>query len=91
MFWGNAVPNADTRNMSAAKNIAGLRPNRSDSGPTNSTPAAQPISTQPEAQPFMKSLSSNRAVNGSMAPEITPVSKPKSRPPSVATRQMGSR
>ena len=54
--------------------MAGLRPKRSESGPTSSTPAAQPISTQPDAQPFMKSLRPNFAVSGSIAPEMTPVS-----------------
>ena len=91
MSFGIAVPMAEARNIAAARNIAGFRPNRSESGPTISTPAAQPISTQPEAHPFIRSLNPNRAVNGSMAPEITPVSYPNNSPPSVATRQMGIR
>jgi hypothetical protein len=32
-----------------------------------------------------------RAVSGSIAPEITPVSYPNKRPPKVATMQMGAR
>ena len=74
MSAGSAVPRAETRNSIAARNIAGRRPNRSDTGPAMSTPAAQPARTQPEAQPFMKSPSANRAVSGSIAPEMTPVS-----------------
>jgi len=65
---------AEARNIRAASLMASLRPKRSEMGPTSSTPVAQPISTQPEAQPFMKSLRPNFAVRGSMAPEMTPVS-----------------
>ena len=65
---------AETRNSSPAKNIAFLRPSRSESGPTSNTPAAQPISTHPEVQPFITSSRPNRAVSDSIAPEITPVS-----------------
>ena len=74
MSFGTAVPMAEARNIAAARNMASRRPKRSEIGPTSSTPAAHPTSTQPEAQPFMKSLSAKRAVSGSMAPEMTPVS-----------------
>jgi hypothetical protein len=71
---GSAVPMAEAKNIAADRSSAGLRPNLSERGPTSRTPAAQPMSTQPEAQPFMASPRANRAVRGSMAPEMTPVS-----------------
>ena len=74
MSLGTAVPIDEIRNIKAARNIASLRPKRSDSGPTSNTPTAQPISAQPVVQPFMTSPSANFAVSGSMAPEMTPVS-----------------
>ena len=74
MSLGTAVPMEEIKNISAARNIASLRPKRSDKGPTANTPAAQPIKAQPVVQPFMKPPSANFAVSGSMAPEITPVS-----------------
>ena len=87
MSRGRAVPMAEARNIAAARNMATLRPKRSESGPTTSTPVAQPTSTHADAQPFMKSDSWKCAVSGSMAPEMTPVSYPNSNPPIVATRQ----
>ncbi len=77
--------------MRAERTRAGFRPNRSERGPTSNTPDAHPTRTQPDTQPFMKSPRPNRAVSGSIAPEMTPVSYPKRRPPNVATRQMGTR
>ena len=74
MVPGSAVPIAEAKNMAAERSSAGRRPNRSERGPTSSTPAAQPMSTHPEAHPFMKSPRPNRAVRGSIAPEMTPVS-----------------
>ena len=74
MSVGIEVPMAETKNMIAARNMANLRPKRSDIGPTNSTPAAQPRMTQADAQPFMNGQMANLAFSGSMAPEITPVS-----------------
>ena len=71
---GRAVPTAETKNMRAERRRAGLRPNRSERGPTRRTPAAQPTRTQPEAHPFMKSPRANLEVRGSIAPEMTPVS-----------------
>ena len=91
MDHGSAVPMAEMKNIAAEMKRAGLRPKRSEIGPARRTPAAQPVRTQPEAHPFMKSLSPKRDVSGSMAPDITPVSYPKSRPPRVAARQTGTR
>ena len=74
MSRGSAVPIADTRKSTAARSNAFLRPNRSETGPTISTPVAQPISTHPDAQPFITTSSWKRTVRNSMAPEMTPVS-----------------
>ena len=74
MSRGSAVPMAEVRKSAAARSSAFLRPKRSDMGPTISTPVAQPISTQPDAQPFMTTSRWKRTVKNSMAPEITPVS-----------------
>ena len=74
MSRGSEVPMAEVRKSIAARSSAFLRPNRSEMGPTISTPVAQPISTQPDAQPFITTSRWKRAVRNSMAPEMTPVS-----------------
>ena len=74
MSRASAVPMAEARKSPAASSNAFFRPNRSEMGPTISTPVAQPIRTQPDVQPFIPTARWKRAVRNSIAPEITPVS-----------------
>jgi len=56
MTLGAAVPREEVKNIAAAKNMATPRLKRSETGPATRTPVVQPSNTQPDAQPFMKSL-----------------------------------
>ena len=82
---GMAAPTAEMPKKMAERMSIFLRPNLSLSMPASNAPSAQPISTQLATQPSCVALSWNWAFMNPMAPEMTAVSKPKSRPPTAAT------
>ena len=67
-----------------------LRPNRSDSAPIDNAPAHEPISTEEVVKPVWETLRPKSDSISGEAPEIMPVSKPNSMPPSAPKVKMNA-
>ena len=79
-----------SRNSSAETMSSFLRPNRSDSAPIDSAPAHEPISTEEVMKPVWETLRPKSDSISGEAPEIMPVSKPNSMPPSAPKVKMNA-
>jgi len=67
--------------ITAARRMTRRRPNRSVRWPHPSAPTIAPTSKELTTNPCKKGVSRKSSCMRSMAPEITPVSKPNSKPP----------
>ena len=81
------VATALARKRTALKNIVGRRPIASASLPAPKAPAAQPSNTEATAKPVPAALVPKAFARASTAPLITPLSKPKRKPPIAATHE----
>src|SRR5262249_48322317 len=79
------VPTALARKRTALNSIVGRRPIESASLPAPKAPTAQPSNTEAPAKPVPAALGANAFARASTVPLITPLSKPKRKPPIAAT------
>ena len=84
-FRASPQPSDDTKKHAAKAKSTFLRPNRSDALPITRTPAIVPMMAIATVKPWRISSNLKSVSNGSLAPEIATVSKPKISPPSAAT------
>src|SRR6266545_6965216 len=80
------VATAVTRNRIAFKSIVGRRPRKSASLPAPNAPTAQPSNTDATAKPVPAASVRKAFASASTVPLITPLSKPKRKPPIAATQ-----
>ena len=80
------VATAVTRNRIAFKSIVGRRPRESASLPAPKAPTAQPSNTEATAKPVPAASVRKAFASASTVPLITPLSKPKRKPPIAATQ-----
>jgi hypothetical protein len=79
------VATALAKKRIAFKSIVGRRPIESASVPAPKAPAAQPSKTEATAKPVPAAWVPNAFARASTAPLMTPLSKPKRKPPIAAT------
>ena len=84
-------PTAETRKQMPASRRKRCRPNRSAPQPAATEPATHPASAELAAHPVAAAVSPKWACKSPIAPEMTAVSYPKSKPPSAATEVMSRR
>ena len=83
----NAQPRAETRKRTAIAQRVGRRPNLSLGFPARNTPKSVPISATDTTSPCQNALSPNSAWIAFSAPDITPESNPKRKPPTEAATE----
>jgi hypothetical protein len=80
------VATAVTRNRIAFKSIVGRRPRESANLPAPNAPTAQPSKIDATAKPVPAASVPKAFARASTVPLITPLSKPKRKPPIAATQ-----
>ena len=80
------VMNALTRKRTAFSSKVGRRPMKSARVPARKAPTAQPISTEATAKPVPAAPVPKASASAPTAPLMTPLSKPKRKPPTAATQ-----
>src|SRR5215467_12489973 len=81
------VATALTRKRTALNSIAGRRPIKSATLPAPNAPTAHPSNTEATAKPVAADWVPKAFARASTAPLITPLSKPKRKPPIAATHE----